>query len=133
MRIANITLPTILALVVIGLGVGCTTPDKWHFIGDENEIPFENNWRNLDEARQARYVKDADGTVYLEGIVIGGVSGTVVCVLPVGYLPSHPIAMSTGSRGEVAASLTISEAGEIKAWYPPGHGEVLLHAVFTTK
>ena len=123
----------ILALALTGLGIGCTTPDRWHFVGDENEVPFENKWRNLDEARQARYVKSEDGTVFIDGIVIGGVSGTVVFVLPVGYLPGHPIAMATGSRGEVAASLTISEAGEVKAWYPPNHGEVLLHAVFTTK
>ena len=74
-----------------GFPVRAPRPDKWHYVGDPGEPPFENSWTNFDAAatRRARFRKDPlTGMVIVAGLIKSGTAGTVAFTFPVGYRPS---------------------------------------------
>jgi hypothetical protein len=71
-------------------GGNATVPiDPWHIIGAAGEPAFVNSWAatNGPTYQQPSFRKDPLGRVWLRGSFGGGVSGTGVFTLPVGYRP----------------------------------------------
>lgn len=70
-----------------------------------------NGWTNVGGRQGARYCKVAD-TVYIQGQITGGVSGSVAFVLPSGYRPAAQIDLvSTDSLGVM--NIAVTAAGNV--------------------
>jgi hypothetical protein len=71
-----------------------------------------NSWVNLgDSYPTAGYRKNQFGMVELRGIVTGGASGSVICVLPEGYRPA-----------KTCSGVITSSTGTGRVWlYPTGN------------
>lgn len=66
---------------------------SWHYVGTAGEPAFENGWINYDNDTRylnARFRKDGDGYVHMQGLVEAGAANTVVFTLPAGYRPANP-------------------------------------------
>lgn len=63
--------------------------DRWHYVGQPGEPPFENGWTNYGaDFAAAAFRKYPDGTVKVRGLVANGAGGGVaIFTLPVGYRP----------------------------------------------
>lgn len=86
-------------------------PPVWH------AATLENSWVDFESGHQeARYRKNTDGTVHIQGLVKSGTTtaNTVVLTLPVGYRPDKdllvPVAVSGSNQADWA---TIKADGEL--------------------
>jgi len=65
------------------------TVEDWHYIGDDGEPAFNNNWVNRGN-EPAAYYKDPFGRVHLKGNLEGSASNnTIAFTLPEGYRPDN--------------------------------------------
>ncbi|WMT39742.1 hypothetical protein RE628_20450 [Paenibacillus sp. D2_2] len=78
------------------------------------KLELLNGWVSYDDAggRPLRAFKDQMGIVHLEGMIKGGVIGSVTSVLPVGYLPQFPKNFAVDSAGAFGR-VAIQSSGHI--------------------
>jgi hypothetical protein len=78
---------------------------------------YQNGWAtyNLSVFGPARYMKDDDGTVHLEGLVATGTIGTTIFTLPPGYRPEYQQLVATSTNPNVYARCDITQAGFVQA------------------
>ena len=74
-----------------------------HVVGDATTglgTTFQNGWVNYDPAAfyPARFWKDVNGDVHIQGLVKSGTVGTTIFVLPVGYRPGNGLGYPTDSN-----------------------------------
>jgi hypothetical protein len=63
--------------------------EGWHAVGGTGEPAFQNSWVNFGSTyAPARFRKDINGWVTLDGLVKNGTINTVAFTLPVGYRPA---------------------------------------------
>ncbi len=63
--------------------------EGWHAVGGTNEPAFANSWVNFGGVyAPARFRRDINGWVTVEGLVKSGTVGTTVFTLPAGYRPA---------------------------------------------
>lgn len=78
-----------------------------------NVSSFQNSWVNYGGGWQAaRYMKDTEGTVFIEGLVNGGTLGTTVFVLPSGLRPSGSLIFPTMTN-QTIGRLDIQAGGNV--------------------
>ena len=66
-----------------------TTDEYWHEVDTTGEPGFENNWDNVGgDYNTCAFRFDAEGKVWIKGIVIGGLANTPIFHLPVEYRSS---------------------------------------------
>lgn len=76
------------------LASGAVLMDTWHVVGAAGEPAFQNSWVNFGGIYATlAFRKDPFGKVKLRGTIKGGVNGTAVFTLPVGYRPPADIAV----------------------------------------
>ncbi len=85
---------------------------------------FLNRWHNYGSGyNTAGYFKDSMGMVHLKGLVAGGLGGTTIFVLPVGYRPAAEQLHVTCTNNNTAGRLDIRPSGELvvvagdSAWF----------------
>ena len=78
-------------------------PDRWHYVGDTGEPAFENSWVNFgaNGLQDARFMKDAAGTVHIEGVIKDGTLPEAAFTLPVGYQPAYRVIYNQITNGGV--------------------------------
>lgn len=112
--------PPYLRVVKVGGGrVGAVaTPEDWHYVGAAGEPVFENAW-TTGATEAARFYKDSDGRVHLEGIVTGGTMDATIFTLPAEYRPDGSRFFSITSRSSptnyVVAALMVTSVGLVAA------------------
>lgn len=93
-------------------------PDKWHTVGAAGEPAFTNSWTL--NGNPVKFRKDSSGFVCMEGIAIGGASGSSAFTLPAAYRPvvskrfrvcSFVVADSTVITIAAAGTVTIEYTG----------------------
>lgn len=81
-------------LIAIGHVADLYTPvtvEAPHVVGAAGEPAFQNGWSNFGGGFEgARFWKDPEGVVHLEGLVSGGAVTSAIFTLPVGYRPASP-------------------------------------------
>lgn len=84
-----------------------------HFIGTAGQPAFTNAWANFGGGfNNAGFWKDADGTVYLQGMISAGALTTAAFTLPVGYRPAGNLDKSTAANGAFGF-MVISTTGTV--------------------
>ncbi len=93
-----------------------------HGVGGGDPIPVEawqaptllNSWADFGSGTQgARFRKDPDGTIHVQGTVAGGSSASAVVLnLPAGYRPAAELRLP-GVSAAGAAELRITAAGDV--------------------
>lgn len=86
-----------------------------------NLATLENSWVNYSatetsgDFRYARYWKDANGIIHLEGLVKDGVvtAGTTVLTLPVGFRPAGTLLFLTPASGPAFARTDVRANGQV--------------------
>lgn len=68
-----------------------SSPDAWHDVGTGSEPAFTNSWVNHASLASARFTRDADGTVHVEGCIKNGTNGASAFTLPIGYRPGRDL------------------------------------------
>lgn len=100
----------------------------WNVIGASGQPAFQNSWANFPTGGwpSMAFFRDSEGWVHLRGLVTGGVNGTTICTLPVGYRPAFPynfniVGSDTFAFGEVRPDGTVLVSGPLAAsagtWY----------------
>lgn len=86
----------------------------WTVVGSGGGAPaFQNSWVNVGGAfTTARFYKDADDIVHLEGLVSSGTQDTTVFNLPAGFRPANTLLFSTWAFS-AACRLDINAAGDV--------------------
>jgi hypothetical protein len=129
-------------MTLLSDNIGDWTPDKlWKFISnrlasDASLIPspqraikaafeiepwtlvttFTNGWTNFDTTggwQPARYCKDAQGIVHVQGLVKSGTPGTAIFQLPAGYRPEQSLMFATIDGANTARRLDVNQNGTI--------------------
>lgn len=97
--------------------------EPWHYIGATGEPAFSNSWVNYDASAwtSARYMKDSQGFVHVEGMIKNGTINTAYFTLPVGYRPAKAVALPIGVPSGVSycyvnADGTIQHGGGSTTW-----------------
>ena len=90
--------------------------EDWHYVGATGEPAFAGAWTNAVSDQPVAFRLREAGVVDLVGITEGGVAGSTIFTLPVGYRPSYNfIAPGTGAvaAGTVPAFLSVSTTGVV--------------------
>ncbi len=83
---------------------------------------FLNAWHNYGAPyNTAGYFKDSIGIVHLKGLVSGGLGGTILFVLPVGYRPAARELHVAATSGAAPGRLDIATNGEV--WVVAGSSD----------
>lgn len=71
-----------------------------HVVGSSGEPAFQGTWVNFNVATftPLRFWKDAMGLVHIQGLVMNGVAGTTIFILPAGYRPGNGLLFATDSN-----------------------------------
>ena len=97
-------------------------PEGVHYVSGVDSLGtfYKFGWTNFDPSagpagRELFFYKDR-GRVYIEGVVKGGASGTVVFTLPVGYRPfyqtNNPVTNQVAASGGIA-QLSVAVNGDV--------------------
>lgn len=70
-----------------------------HIIGAANEIPYLNGHSSYDYGGTARYFKNGQGAVSIQGLVTKAANASAVFNLPVGYRPSTNLIFPSWTSG----------------------------------
>jgi len=91
----------------------------WKSVGPDPAISwiaptFQNGWLNYANGFQdARYTRDSNGTVYIEGLVrAGSPAQSVIFTLPAGYRPAAQLGFATVSNGALGR-IDVRSNGEV--------------------
>lgn len=104
-----------------------TTPDS---------PPFQNGWHNVGgDFPLLKFAKGGDTYARMEGAIDGGVDGTVVFTLPVGYRPEQSLRFVAAlSAGSDIMTVQIDPTGDVTIvarGFVPGSGSVGVDALST--
>lgn len=91
-----------------------TADTKWHEIGAAGEPAYQNGWSTFDNTWQSPAFRiDAEGWVYLKGMMKGGTNSAVAFNLPVGYRPWKNIFVPALSQEGINAYYQIYADGNV--------------------
>jgi hypothetical protein len=90
------------------------TNEAWHVVGATGEPAFQNAWANYSGGYTvARFKKDKENTVFIEGLVASGTAATIF-TLPTGYTPTGgSIIMATQTNANTIGRLEIGSSGTV--------------------
>lgn len=103
-------------LLINGLP-GRDDQEAWHVVGAAGEPAFAGTWVSFDNGATFQvpgFYKDTMGVVHLAGSAKGGVIGTALFTLPVGYRPLKAVVCPVQSWGAFGAA-TIGSTGIVTA------------------
>jgi hypothetical protein len=86
----------------------------WNEIGTAGKPAFQNSWVNYGGGfNTAAYRVDADGWVWLKGLITGGGVNSVICTLPVGYRPWKTAFSTAMSQDGMNAYVQVNTDGTV--------------------
>lgn len=92
--------------------------ETWHYVGDTDEPAFENSWANSSSFPKLAFRIREAGVVDIQGVTIGGATGTTVFTLPEGYRPSGASVYYSAYGGTTGVALIeVNSIGQVKATY----------------
>lgn len=68
----------------------------------------------------ARYRKAPDGIVFMDGLIKGGVTGSVPFILPAKYCPEYRLLLTTINNDQVIARIDIAADGQVICYFNAG-------------
>jgi hypothetical protein len=101
------------------------TNEGWHVVGAAGEPAFTNSWANYGGGYTgARFKKDKENTVFLEGLIASGTVNASSFTLPVGYRPTGGACIfavetnpNTIGRADVTTSGTVTLTSGSNLWF----------------
>lgn len=92
--------------------------EDWHYVGEAGEPAFQNSWANDSTFPMMAFRLREAGIVDIQGVVIGGSSGTTIFTLPAGYRPASPVYYQAyGGTAAGGALIQVGSDGTVAATY----------------
>jgi len=92
--------------------------EDWHYVGEAGEPAFQNSWANDSTFPKMAFRLREAGIVDIQGVPIGGSSGTTIFTLPSGYRPTSPVYYQAyGGTAAGGALIQVGSDGTVAATY----------------
>ena len=99
--------------------------EAWRVVGAAGQPAFQNSWANYGSGYTgARFKKDKENTVFVEGLVASGATGVPIFNLPVGYrVTGGNVLFATQTNANTIGRLELNTSGDIymasgsNAWF----------------